>query len=784
MPGVKRPAETLVKTIIGGDGQVPSVENPDATATIELAQQTPKQKTRSFSQRQVAFVDLTADDSDEPGQQDCASADDASPMSIARSFTDQASTPGGSSTKSLPSGSPMAISPLAADPCSPAEEGSSPCNTWQPRPSRFQPVSISEDQDIAEGPAGDGTAARELGAEQMQEEEEPGRHQPSADDVAAVGAADSEQPGPTEEHKAAAESYRAALAALNERTAPQEAPAPQAAPLLSSRGHAPAGLVEAQPVGRHPCERGGPARQPNDAGSFAWQRPRQAPARDAAPAAVTESASRAAALQEYKDALRVASGLPPEAPSTSFYAQKGSRAVRHSEAQTGGSARIYETCARQQEAADFADKCNRKLATEQQQHSNSMGLPGGAMCQVRQMAALPSQTVAAMEEGRAASAVARTAQAGDGGMDRCQQTEASTSASGEGIPDHVKVVREGRPCHMYFDLEYVPECNPLVDANMMVTILLNLVRMGLRELWGLQLEDGWVWELDSSSPAKWSRHIIVVVPGRAFPSNLALGAFVTQILSLPQAAQLRVEKTDGRCTGERHFTSIVDTAVYTKNRHFRTALSCKGGKGHVLQSTGRFAASQGSQLTERELFMRTLVCNVETGARPLACGAAEQLLRSRAGPSNRRTAQLSDSAEGLQLLQTAAAAAKVCWKRDALDDGLPLLAPIEELQRWGQQVVAFIEDVAKQRAGGAPATVRTIAHCGTAGLVAYSMLGPGSHWCENIGRCHASNHVFFVVSMSEGQYAQKCYDPDCAHFRSAWMPLPPHLLLSPDSVNL
>lgn len=44
----------------------------------------------------------------------------------------------------------------------------------------------------------------------------------------------------------------------------------------------------------------------------------------------------------------------------------------------------------------------------------------------------------------------------------------------------LQVVREGRPCHMYFDLEFVPECNPLVDADMMVTILLNLVRMGLR----------------------------------------------------------------------------------------------------------------------------------------------------------------------------------------------------------------------------------------------------------------------------------------------------------------
>jgi hypothetical protein len=33
---------------------------------------------------------------------------------------------------------------------------------------------------------------------------------------------------------------------------------------------------------------------------------------------------------------------------------------------------------------------------------------------------------------------------------------------------------------MYFDLEYVPTCNPLVDGDMMVTILLNLVRMGVR----------------------------------------------------------------------------------------------------------------------------------------------------------------------------------------------------------------------------------------------------------------------------------------------------------------
>ncbi len=52
----------------------------------------------------------------------------------------------------------------------------------------------------------------------------------------------------------------------------------------------------------------------------------------------------------------------------------------------------------------------------------------------------------------------------------------------------LQVVREGRPCHMYFDLEYIPACNPLIDGEIMVTVLLNLVRMGLRRVpavvWG------------------------------------------------------------------------------------------------------------------------------------------------------------------------------------------------------------------------------------------------------------------------------------------------------------
>ena len=73
--------------------------------------------------------------------------------------------------------------------------------------------------------------------------------------------------------------------------------------------------------------------------------------------------------------------------------------------------------------------------------------------------------------------------------------------------------------------------------------------------------------------------------------------------------------------------------------------------------------------------------------------------------------------------------------------------------------------------GGLLAVVRVCMCC------CWLAAGPGSHYCENVGRCHRHNHAFFVLSLREGQFAQKCYDPDCAGFRSAWMPLPPDLVL-------
>ena len=46
-----------------------------------------------------------------------------------------------------------------------------------------------------------------------------------------------------------------------------------------------------------------------------------------------------------------------------------------------------------------------------------------------------------------------------------------------------------------------------------------------------------------------------------------------------------------------------------------------------------------------------------------------------------------------------------------------------DLRRWAGEAISLLEGAAAQRAGGLPAMVRTVRLCGTAGLVAFSMIG-------------------------------------------------------------
>ena len=52
----------------------------------------------------------------------------------------------------------------------------------------------------------------------------------------------------------------------------------------------------------------------------------------------------------------------------------------------------------------------------------------------------------------------------------------------------------------------------------------------MQDMFGLEFDLAWVLELDSSSPTKFSRHLIIRIPGMAFQSNIHAGCVVAHIL--------------------------------------------------------------------------------------------------------------------------------------------------------------------------------------------------------------------------------------------------------------
>lgn len=74
---------------------------------------------------------------------------------------------------------------------------------------------------------------------------------------------------------------------------------------------------------------------------------------------------------------------------------------------------------------------------------------------------------------------------------------------------------------------------------------------GAQNKFQLELEESWVLELDSSSPKKFSRHVIVRIPGAAFQNNFHVGAFVKDMCAAQEGMdpsnpvqQLLINKVD------------------------------------------------------------------------------------------------------------------------------------------------------------------------------------------------------------------------------------------------
>ncbi|CAH2070201.1 unnamed protein product [Thlaspi arvense] len=183
---------------------------------------------------------------------------------------------------------------------------------------------------------------------------------------------------------------------------------------------------------------------------------------------------------------------------------------------------------------------------------------------------------------------------------------------------HYEVIQEGLPCHMYFDLEFNLKENEGKNVDEMVDILISAILEALHEKYGIEGQEEWIVELDSSTKDKFSRHLLVIIPKLAFKDNSHVGAFVRELCSRIASAKEKDERLRKLFVHKEANDSasllFVDTAVYSRNRCFRLALSSKAGKTSVLLPTGRFKCKD---MGEEDVFMTSLICNVASDCEKL-----------------------------------------------------------------------------------------------------------------------------------------------------------------------
>ena len=327
------------------------------------------------------------------------------------------------------------------------------------------------------------------------------------------------------------------------------------------------------------------------------------------------------------------------------------------------------------------------------------------------------------------------------------------------IPHHrhyYEIIRQGWPCHLYLDLEYSIAANPDKNGPEAVDAVLRLLREVFAERHNLKLEDRWVLELDSSSETKFSRHLIVCMPGAAFLNTHHAGAMVEEV----HKRALQRRSTDPSCAAlfvkkegsgeEEDRVCFIDTGVYTRNRAFRLYLSSKAGKTAILlPTTGRFAWM--ANLPQEKIFMNSLVCNVPPESRLIRCykdGDKDDDVAAVAGERRRRRRNGNNNNNSSSLHQYGP-------------------SPYPALDTFIESVCSG-PDVCE----GSPGSIRSWIVLDNGAVVLYNI--KGSRYCENVGRQHRSNGVFYVVDLQPGQgvWYQKCYDPDCRGYRSPATALP------------
>lgn len=304
-----------------------------------------------------------------------------------------------------------------------------------------------------------------------------------------------------------------------------------------------------------------------------------------------------------------------------------------------------------------------------------------------------------------------------------------------------EVIRVGKPCNLYFDLEYSKskDCNThLADNNdargyEMLARFKQAVLEKLSNDYNLVPAEIKTIDMTSSSSTKFSHHLLFRIEGFMFANSQECGLFAKELLD-SCGAHFQV---DNKKAGE--ITNFCDMSVYSKNRNFRILLSSKIGKDAVLKYVEK-DKDRGNNVT-LQAFLESLVCYFDGTPRLL--------------PLKR----LQGNQESVSSFSSHSTSLKKSYPRAIVDCPYPeielsLLSLIAEKTGTTPRISSFIEYKESN-------------------MILYSIAG--SRYCDNVKREHVSNGQFYIVDLNKGTSVQKCFDPDCKGYSSAPISLPAHM---------
>ena len=288
-----------------------------------------------------------------------------------------------------------------------------------------------------------------------------------------------------------------------------------------------------------------------------------------------------------------------------------------------------------------------------------------------------------------------------------------------------EVIVADHPCWLYFDFEFkASDTTPTFDMAMQDFYL--VFRYFCAQVLSTDVDCENIVELDSSTPSKFSKHILV--RSLAFADNLRMGRVV------------HLFKEFGKSHG---LVDMVDASVYSRNRCFRLLGQSKFGRHTILRSvTGPGRSISAAQL------LQSMVSFVPEGLAwyhhtvldvvfPTS-NAQGTTAKLPADPSTRR-----------------APGATAC-------NGI--LA----------EYLAEAWHTVRARALGIfpPRQTSVEAYFDVNGQFSTATFAKANTYCENVRREHSKNSVYVVIDHHNALFWQKCYSPGCKGFRSQRRCLP------------